>query len=270
MLISLAGLAVADTTPVTLSDFDEIDITSGSYTWKVTDTTPAPDGWTLSMTLDASKLKKYMEAGTTVYKPGTTGVSAGSLVSGSVDSGLQIVDVTLSSGSRIGIDTNFGSTASASADGKITSSGLYGCWNGGKSGSTTTSTSGVGNYGVGTFDFSGLNWSKIGSIAITLSYQYANSDGNGTNFAIALYDTSGELVNSSYGSNTGLRTDSSLESIAFSNAVTSAYLYNSRITGTEAQSITKSLGKYAVVPEPTTATLSLLALAGLAARRRRK
>ena len=74
----------------------------------------------------------------------------------------------------------------------------------------------------------------------------------------------------SYGSDTGLRTNSALNSIVFSNAVTSAYLYNSRITKSEAETITQALGKSSVIPEPTTATLSLLALAGLAARRRRK
>ena len=270
VLLSLVGLAEANTTPVTLGDFTQIDIASRSYTWNVTSTTPAPTGWTLSMTLDASMLKSYMADGTTVYKPGTTGVSAGALVSGSADSGLQIVDVTLVGGNRIGIDTNFGSSASETSNGVITSSGLYGSWNGGKSGSTQETPNGVGNYSVGSFDFSGLEWSKIGSIAITLSYQYTNAAGNGTNLAIALYDTSGTLVESSDGSNTDLRTSAALQSIAFSDAVKSAYLYDSRITETEAVAITKALGKSAVVPEPTTATLSLLALAGLAVRRRRK
>lgn len=56
--------------------------------------------------------------------------------------------------------------------------------------------------------------------------------------------------------------------------VTSYYLFGELLTETEARNLTKSAIESAptlsAVPEPTTATLSLLALAGLAARRRRK
>ena len=52
---------------------------------------------------------------------------------------------------------------------------------------------------------------------------------------------------------------------ATTNPVMQAYLFDSKVSSADARAINKQL-----LPEPTTATLSLLALAGLAARRRRK
>ncbi len=49
-----------------------------------------------------------------------------------------------------------------------------------------------------------------------------------------------------------------------SDLATSCYLFDSAVTVADAIELNKA------VPEPATATLSLLALAGLAARRRRK
>ncbi len=53
-------------------------------------------------------------------------------------------------------------------------------------------------------------------------------------------------------------------------ALDSLYLYNSSMSGDDLLSAASTALVAASIPEPTTATLSLLALAGLAARRRRK
>lgn len=59
-----------------------------------------------------------------------------------------------------------------------------------------------------------------------------------------------------------------------SDIVTDTYVFNQVVTAEEAKSLGKAAAMAALssvaVPEPITATLSLLALAGLAARRRRK
>lgn len=51
-------------------------------------------------------------------------------------------------------------------------------------------------------------------------------------------------------------------------AIKSVYLHNSSLTSTDVSTLHAEIAQ--MIPEPTTATLSLLALAGLAARRRRK
>lgn len=260
-LIALAGIAVGEASAITLSDFSQIDLSSltgdNKDTYTLSTTTKV---WTLAVTIDSQKVRSYMEKGVKVYSTGTTDAPEGAIVSGAANSGLQIFDAKLANNSRIGIDTNFGSS-----DNLINTSGFYGSWNG------AGSSAPVGNYNVNSVNVAPLNWDNIGSIALTLSYAYGTKDvGIGTNVAIAVYDKNGDLLGSSYGSNTGLRTDSSLTSIAFNDAVTSAYLYNQYLSKDDVTSITQELGKAALIPEPTTATLSLLALAGLAARRRRK
>jgi hypothetical protein len=52
--------------------------------------------------------------------------------------------------------------------------------------------------------------------------------------------------------------------------VDNAFVYNGSWTSEDLRTVTNTNLKALIVPEPTTATLSLLALAGLAARRRRK
>ena len=261
-LIALASVAMGETSAITLSNFSQIDLTAltgdnkDTYTLATTTAT-----WTLAVTIDSQAVRPYMEKGTYIYNSGTTDAPEGSIVSGTANSGLQVFDAKVENNSRIGIDTNFGSSNNA-----ITTSGFYGSWNGAGS-----SNAPVGNYGVNSLNLASLDWDNIGSIALTLSYAYGTKDnGIGANVAIVVYDKNGTLLGSSYGSNTTLRTNSSLSSIAFSDAVTSAYLYNNLLSEENATAIVQELGKAALIPEPTTATLSLLALAGLAARRRRR
>ena len=63
-------------------------------------------------------------------------------------------------------------------------------------------------------------------------------------------------------------TFNSVKSIEFDSSVLGADIYYSGVTVGEAKTL--GINGIKTIPEPTTATLSLLALAGLAARRRRK
>ena len=105
--------------------------------------------------------------------------------------------------------------------------------------------------------------SDIKAAAVTISGTV------GSNFSICLTmkKTDGSLLEytgTTSGYSFGSTTD--INSVSFnSSVVNSAYYFDSIATTKNAKSLNAAL-----VPEPTTATLSLLALAGLAARRRRK
>ncbi|MBQ8517207.1 MAG: PEP-CTERM sorting domain-containing protein [Akkermansia sp.] len=78
-------------------------------------------------------------------------------------------------------------------------------------------------------------------------------------------------ASTTFWSSDGLRTgDNNYNTIKFNNlndAIMQAYVHNYSLSQTQVGTL---MGEIASIPEPTTATLSLLALAGLAARRRRK
>ena len=105
--------------------------------------------------------------------------------------------------------------------------------------------------------------SDIKAAAVTISGTV------GSNFSICLTmkKSDGSLLEytgTTSGYSFGNTTD--INSVSFnSSVVNSAYYFDSIATTANAKSLNAAL-----VPEPTTATLSLLALAGLAARRRRK
>ena len=253
---------VAATHAATLDSFTRIDLSDlgGDNTYSV-DSSAAPSAWSISMTIDAGTLRNYVELGTPVYHPlyAETPYYTGGLISGDAASGLQIVDITLQNNYRIGLDTNYSSIWVPASDstnqgspvygeyshqGSISASGIYGSWNGGGStpqGSTTPAA--LGNYGVSSLDFTTLDWDNVGTVAVTMTYEYGTSDAAcGTGVAISVYDHRGNLLESSYGSNTGLRADSSMSSIQFNEAVTSAYLYTDRITAEDAATINEQIG----------------------------
>lgn len=169
----------------------------------------------------------------------------------------------------IGIQTNYSSydhDSNPDTAGVINTSGLYGCWNNG------------GAYGVGMNTGTGFEsadfWAGGVTAAITLTYEY----NNGTNATFVLLDAEGNVLKSVGGdANTGLRGQGlSFSTIAFDRElVTEGYVFNKVVSTDEAKSLgvaaaAATLAPVPSVPEPATATLSLLALAGLAARRRRK
>ena len=162
----------------------------------------------------------------------------------------------------IGIQTNYSSydhDSNAETPALISTSGLYGCWNGGSA------------YGVGMgTGFQDANfWEGGAAAAITLTYEYDK----GTSGTFTLLDAQGNVLQSVGGEyNTSLRgTGLNVGTVAFdADIVTSAYVFNQVVTADVAMALGKEAATVALIPEPATATLSLLALAGLAARRRRK
>ncbi len=99
-----------------------------------------------------------------------------------------------------------------------------------------------------------------GTTAATVYLTLVDKDGTSTTY---------------YGSNEDLRTSAGLGNDLASlgirtEYISSVYLMSGIATATEATAMNSAAIAAVAVPEPTTATLSLLALAGLAARRRRK
>ena len=127
---------------------------------------------------------------------------------------------------------------------------------------------------------SSTNWTLIDAASLVFV-----KDGSAANDAVYAYFTLKYTNGTSTvyeGSNTGIKftidhdddeatakvadTHFNVSTITFANGfATSAQVYSSALSATDAKAVGAAL-----IPEPTTATLSLLALAGLAARRRRR
>jgi hypothetical protein len=170
--------------------------------------------------------------------------------------------INFDSSSDIGIQTNYGSydhDGNADTPNIINTSGLYGCWNNG----------GAWDFGMGTGFESADFWAGGVTAAITLTYKYDD----GTSGTFTLLDAEGNVLKSVGATyNTGLRGQGlSFSTVVFdSNIVTEGYVFNQRVYSDDAKALGLAAAAAALIPEPTTATLSLLALAGLAARRRRR
>lgn len=162
----------------------------------------------------------------------------------------------------IGIQTNYSSydhDGNADTANIINTSGLYGCWNNG----------GAYDFGMGSGFQSADFWAGGVTAAITLTYKYDD----GTTGTFTLLDAEGNVLKSVGATfNTSLRGQGlSFSTVVFdSNIVTKGYVFNQRVYSADAKALGQAAAAAALIPEPTTATLSLLALAGLAARRRRK
>ncbi|MBR4311465.1 MAG: hypothetical protein IKT79_10575, partial [Akkermansia sp.] len=185
LLIALSGVVTARA--ATLDTFTEIDLgnlSNNTYTVAAGEATSA---WSVSLTIDAATMRNYVELGTPVYNPTfaeTPYFKPGSLISGNAASGLQIVDVTLSNNNRIGLDTNYSSSWPSKDDpsnsgspvynqyshqGSISASGIYGSWNGG--GLSGNNPTALGNFTLGSLDFTTLDWDKVGTVAVTMTYE---------------------------------------------------------------------------------------------------
>ncbi|MDO5464025.1 MAG: PEP-CTERM sorting domain-containing protein [Akkermansia sp.] len=164
--------------------------------------------------------------------------------------------------SDIGIQTNYSSydhDSNADTAKVINNSGLYGCWNNGN----------AYGFGMGTGFESADFWAGGVTAAITLTYEY----NKGTTGTFTLLDAEGNVLKNLGGDfNTTLRGSGlSFSTVVFdSDIVTEGYVFNQVVTAAEAKVLGQAAAAAALIPEPTTATLSLLALAGLAARRRRR
>ena len=170
--------------------------------------------------------------------------------------------INFDSSSDIGIQTNYSSydhDSNSDTPNLINNSGLYGCWNSGNAYS----------FGMNNGFESASFWEGGAAAAITLTYEY----NAGTSGTFTLLDAQGNVLKSLGGDyNTTLRGQGlSFSTVAFdAEIVTNAYVFNQVVATAEEA---KALGVAAastLIPEPATATLSLLALCGLAARRRRR
>lgn len=139
-------------------------------------------------------------------------------------------------------------------------------------GSTSRSLSGNTADGHHLADgFQAIEWENITGAALTIVL--SGNSGIKTCGFLTLEDADGNY-HEYYASDAGLGwsgADRELSNITIANSdlVNVAYVYDSAYTMANAQKLNKTIIASSI-PEPTTATLSLLALAGLAARRRRK
>ena len=242
-LLALTGVAVAAEQPIWDST---VTSTQNTYTFNTT-----LDSFSIAVTLDVAILQS----------------ESGSNFNGSA----KIINLTGTwepSGASGTLDINVNGSSSAKT------STLY-------VGSTAPSGSYASNYSLtgisGTNIFtSSTDWSSIDAASLVLV-----KDGSGNNDAVYTYltlkGTDGNLTVYS-GGNTGIafthnsvyNTNIDVATVSFENSfATHAQVYSAALDADAAKAVGQSLVSTSV-PEPATATLSLLALAGLAARRRRK
>ena len=120
-----------------------------------------------------------------------------------------------------------------------------------------------GQWGTSEYNWSAGPMPTEGTITLT----YVTGNHSGTNEGSRLYVGD----SATYYTNNSLKTgNANYNTIKFNNlggAIKQAYVHNYCLTQAQVGTL---MAETAAIPEPTTATLSLLALAGLAARRRRK
>lgn len=133
---------------------------------------------------------------------------------------------------------------------------------------TTGSQNMSGSSGVYLSNYVDDQWFNVDAASLTM----AHDSNNGTYTLLTVHLSDGTFLEYEK-TESGLRWSNTIgvSSItigsddAATNPVTQAWLFDTKLSVEEAKAINKQL-----IPEPTTATLSLLALAALAARRRRK
>ena len=156
-------------------------------------------------------------------------------------------------------------TNGTAANGMTNMSDSYGgTWTGTKNGIELTSVTAFSEYLTEWGYNETTKESNVESIVYSMSYSSGEA-GTKNYFTVVLND--GTTYDFASTSDTAYKF-SYQDTISLSvnkNLVDDAYVFTKVLTNTEVASIHSQL-----IPEPTTATLSLLALAGLAARRRRK
>ncbi len=202
----------------------------GGSTFTTTD-----GNFTVALTLDVTELRSILEQGQ------------------NVSWGTDIVCYDIN-GTKTGVTVNGGSS-----DGKINTSGLYARWGDNINWNSTCWTSGN--------DLATIDWDTVADAGLVYSF----SSTGGTSVAFTLLDAEGTAIVDTYATAGALKSASATAStISFDDSVIGVYYFNGGVTETDAKALAKSAAVMTgTVPEPTTATLSLLALAGLAARRRR-
>ena len=219
---------------VTLEDADRLG--NGGSTFTTTD-----GNFTVALTLDVTELRSILEQG----QPKSWGTD------------IVCYDI---SGTKTGVTVNGGSNPSNT----IVSSGLYARW--GTDAAWNPANGSDIRWDGGT-DLATIDWDTVADAGLVYSF----SSTGGTSVAFTLLDAEGAAIVDTYATAGGLKSASATAStISFDDSVIGVYYFNGGVTETDAKALAKSAAVMTgTVPEPTTATLSLLALAGLAARRRR-
>ena len=149
--------------------------------------------------------------------------------------------------------------------------GLFCTWQYGEQKSTA--------HGIGLAEIftSATDWNNIGAITLVYSYNTPDSGATTTNIALSICYLDGTAVSTFSATKSDLMFSGTSGFAASSltindNYATSYTLSNDFLSLDEVKAKSVSMLPVAdnTVPEPTTATLSLLALAGLAVRRRRR
>ena len=129
--------------------------------------------------------------------------------------------------------------------------------------------------GLGSVFTSATNWENIDSVALVYSYSTPETGATTTNVALSIGYTDGSEI-TTYGNTKSNIVFNGISGFAATGVtindtyVTSYDVSNVYSDLDTAKTMSAALISSQAIPEPTTATLSLLALAGLAARRRRK
>ena len=113
----------------------------------------------------------------------------------------------------------------------------------------------------------GTGWDSVAGAGIVYSFDKSA----GTVGALTLCNADGNVILSHSVLLGSLKTSSAVAAaISFGDMVTGYYYSNNAANAADALAAATQIAVNSIIPEPATATLSLLALAGLAARRRRR
>lgn len=232
-LLACSGLAVA----TDLSDYTTL-ISDPSQGFTIDSTT-----FSVAITLDVATLQSYVGLNQSAVKH-------------------ELVCYAVTNSVMTGVTTNY-----SSASGKIANSGLYYRWGGNYAWGHITAESNVITAPEGVTNLTQIDWDSVAGAGLV--YTFSPSASKGTQAALTLLDSNGEVIYSAYNRSTNLTTASAqLGTLTFADAATTVYYFNSELSADEVKLVAAQAAN--PVPEPATGTLSLLALAGLCARRRRK
>ncbi|MBR1981226.1 MAG: PEP-CTERM sorting domain-containing protein [Akkermansia sp.] len=250
-LLALGGMAMG-----AAPDLANANITTNGTT---TSYWTEDGNFTVALTLDVESLRKYLEKGQTPAW------------------GTDIVRYD-AGGTATGVCINGGSSNS-----KVNTSGLYARWGNdtawNPSNSADVRWDGGTNLSDLNGDAEGTGWDSVGSAGLV----YGFGATTGTVVALTILDTDGTALVDSYVTAGNLKSGNATNAVLtlHSEMVAAGYFFDDRLGYVEADykalaaaaagaAIPATEGWTRVIPEPATATLSLLALAGLAARRRRR
>lgn len=149
----------------------------------------------------------------------------------------------------------------------ITANGISGRWGDNEFNNNSSNSSSTGVVSIASILANNNNVFTLGTDQyITLTLTADKTQAHGGN-GLQLYDASGNVVYNCTG--LGASGNTSFSGFTFSELIGSAALTPEKLTATTAGETAQAL-QQKLVPEPATVTLSLFALAGLAARRRRQ